>query len=232
MKNNLVVIPARANSKRLLNKNTKLLNGIPLITYTIRYAINFCKNSDIIVCTDCPIAKTISNNLGIMTLERPFYISNDHATTSSVLKYVLEIQQEKGCFYQSVTTLQITNPFRPANLYNDAFELFISDFHKDSVISITPNNKKIGNITNSYFESLNYQCEQRSQDINNSYFENGLIYISKPQQILEKENLFGSKILPLIVDANFPIIDIDTLEDFIEAEKILQKNRFLFDHIH
>ncbi len=231
MKSNLVIIPARANSKRLPNKNVKLFNGIPLITYTLKYAINICKNSEIIVCTDCPIATEISTNLDIITLGRPYEISDDYSTTSSVLKHVLITQKNKGKIYQSVTTLQVTNPLRPINLFDNSLKLFNSKIDKDSVVSVSKNKKKIGCIVDGYFETINYKSEQRSQDMNNSFYENGLIYISKPNQILENDNLFGKKILPLEVDGDFPIVDIDTLNDFLEAETLLINNINKFDHL-
>ena len=37
----IAIIPARAGSKRLPIKNIKMLNGIPLIAHSIKYAYSF-----------------------------------------------------------------------------------------------------------------------------------------------------------------------------------------------
>ena len=42
----IAIIPARAGSKRLPIKNIKMLNGIPLIAHSIKYALS---NSNLIV---------------------------------------------------------------------------------------------------------------------------------------------------------------------------------------
>ena len=54
------IIPARKNSKRIKNKNIKLLNGKPLIEYTIIEAKKSKLLDKIIVSTDSPIIKKIS----------------------------------------------------------------------------------------------------------------------------------------------------------------------------
>jgi len=46
------IIPARSGSKGLKNKNIKILNGKPMIAYTIEAAVNSSIFDDIIVSTD------------------------------------------------------------------------------------------------------------------------------------------------------------------------------------
>jgi len=41
IKNSIVVIPARKNSKRIKGKNLRILNGKPLIAHTIEYALKY-----------------------------------------------------------------------------------------------------------------------------------------------------------------------------------------------
>jgi CMP-N,N'-diacetyllegionaminic acid synthase len=50
----IALIPARAGSKRIPGKNTKLLAGRPLIDYTIRAAIEADCFTRIYICTDDP----------------------------------------------------------------------------------------------------------------------------------------------------------------------------------
>ena len=57
----LAIIPARAGSKGLKNKNIKLLNGKPLIAYTIMEAKKSKLISNIVVSTDSDEIASISN---------------------------------------------------------------------------------------------------------------------------------------------------------------------------
>ena len=51
-KNAIIIIPARGGSKRIKNKNLRLLSGKTLIEHTILHALNSKFNSDIYVTTD------------------------------------------------------------------------------------------------------------------------------------------------------------------------------------
>jgi CMP-N-acetylneuraminic acid synthetase len=228
---NLIVIPLRANSKRLKSKNIRLFNGIPLLEYTINFAINCTKNTEILVCTDCEISKQIAIQYGLEVIDRPYEISHDLAKTSNVIKYVLEKKTKQNKIYNSIITLQVTNPLRPRNLFYEAIEIFNNTTMKDSVISVTSNEKKIGKIHKGYFSPLNYNLGERSQDIPKTYYENGLIYISNPNIILHTSNLFGEKIIPIIVDNKLCNADIDTLDDFESAENLLINNISYFKHL-
>ena len=231
MKSNLIVIPIRANSKRLLNKNIKPFYGIPLLEFTINFALNCTENSEIVVCTDCAISREISLGYGLECIGRPALISHEFATTSSVIKHVLvEKVNANGNNYNSVVTLQVTNPLRPNNLFHESMAVFNNAFVKDSVIGVSLNDRKIGSIDDNYFRPFNYVSGQRSQDMAKSYFENGAIYISKPQTVLNND-LFGDKILPFIHESKFVEEDIDTLEDFDKAEELLRSNLNVFRHL-
>ena len=58
---NLILIPARKNSKRIKNKNMVKIKKKPLIYWTINYAKKFEKDFDIVVSSDCNKVKKICN---------------------------------------------------------------------------------------------------------------------------------------------------------------------------
>lgn len=66
----VALIPARASSKRLPGKNTKLLGGIPLIRWTIQAAKDSGIFDDIFVCTDDPKAQDIAFHSGVHVFHR------------------------------------------------------------------------------------------------------------------------------------------------------------------
>ncbi|MCA0153713.1 acylneuraminate cytidylyltransferase family protein [Winogradskyella vincentii] len=217
MGNSVFIIPARGGSKRLPGKNLIELNALPLI----EHSINFAKqNSDItphiIVTTDNEEIKTFALKKGVQVFDRPEAISKDDSTTVSALKHVLEQSNRK---YEVVILLQPTNPLRPKELLKNAFKKFI-DSNSDSLMTVSLNEKKLGKIKNGKFIPFTYKMGQRSQDLEPLYFENGLLYISKADLILN-DRILGDNNFPYIVEHPYTTVDIDTLDDLKYAEFIV-----------
>jgi CMP-N-acetylneuraminic acid synthetase len=222
--NFIAIIPARGGSKRLPGKNIKLFDGLPLISYAIKLALSNKKISKVIVSTDDDEIARVAQQYGAEIIRRPKEIAGDTATTTSALKHVLETIFYSYELPQGVITLQVTNPLRSEKLLNDCIEEFEKEYKKiDSVITVSENKHKLGEIENNRFSPTLYKLEQRSQDIKKYYFENGQIYITKSTVILEKESVFGDEVYPIIVNDIFSTIDIDTLEDFELGEIVYQK---------
>ncbi len=217
---NIAIIPARGGSKRLPNKNILLLDGIPLIAHSIVYAQ---KNADIIddvfVSTDDEKIKEIAIKYGAKVIDRPMELAGDLDSTVSALKHCLEMINDKEI--ESVILLQPTNPLRPLNLLEEAFQIYKSN-NCDSLFTVSRNQQKFGKIQNNKFVPFNYKTGQRSQDLEPIYFENGLLYISKAEAIL-KDAVITENAFPFEVDHPFSAIDIDTQEDFDYAEYLLKR---------
>lgn len=215
----IAIIPARGNSKRLPNKNLKLLGGIPLLVHSIQYAkANGIQN--IVVSTDNEAIKTIALQYGAEVVNRPTELATDESPTVDALTHVLERLQE---VFDYVVLLQPTNPLRPKNLFKEAFAKMI-DGGYDSLMTVTRNEQKFGKIVNNQFVPFNYKIGQRSQDLEPLYFENGLLYITKTTLILEGK-IVGENNCPYIVNHPFSKVDIDTQEDFEFAEYMLGKHK-------
>jgi len=220
--NSIVVIPARGNSKRLANKNIKLLESIPLLVHSINYAK---KNGihKIIVSTEDDKIKQIALENNVEVVDRPIELSGDNCTTVSALKHVIENIKDE---FENVILLQATNPLRPNNLLVEAYQKYIEGSY-DSLMTVSRNHQKFGKIINEKFVPFNYMMGQRSQDLEPLYFENGLLYIIKRHLILE-DKIVGENNYPLVVNHPFAKVDIDTQEDFEYANFIFNqyKNEF------
>ena len=219
MKNKIAIIPARGGSKRLPKKNVMPLLDKPLIQYSIDYAKQNLDLIDrIIVTTDDEETKQIALKNNVEVVDRPEELSGDTATTVSALKHVLETIDYE---VENVILLQPTNPLRPKNLLEDAFKTFKSK-HYNSLFTVTQNHHKFGKIVNDRYVPFNYKIGQRSQDLEPLYYENGLLYITKAELIMQN-TIIGENAYPLVIDHPFASIDIDALEDFEYAEYINAK---------
>lgn len=216
---NIAIIPARGGSKRLPNKNILNLGGIPLIAHSILYAQ---KNSDLIdavyVSTDDAAIKRIALEYGAKVIDRPENLSGDFEPTVSALRHVLESIETD---VENVILLQATNPLRPQNLLEEAFEVFQKGDY-DSLFTVSRNHQKLGKIAANKFVPFNYEIGQRSQDLEPLFFENGLLYIAKASLILQ-EAIISENAFPFELNSIFANVDIDAEEDLEYAEYLYQK---------
>ena len=216
----IVIIPARGGSKRLPEKNIKLLDGKPLIVHSIAYAKAHNNSVEgIFVSTDDEKIKQVALANNAIVIDRPESLSGDFEPTVSALKHVLESIEEKP---EIVILLQPTNPLRPKELLDKALDIFIKN-NCDSLFTVTRNEQKLGKINAHRFVPFNYEIGQRSQDLEPLYFENGLLYITRVQLILEENRIISEKAYPMIVEHPFAAIDIDTQDDFEYASYLQQK---------
>lgn len=212
----IAIIPARGGSKRLPNKNTMLLGGIPLLAHSILFAQKHSFIDDVFVSTNDPNIKKIALEHGAKVIERPEYLSSDFEPTVSALKHVLQNVNQ----VENVVLLQPTNPLRPENLLNDAFEVFLKN-SCESLFTVSRNHQKFGKIVDNKFNPYNYEVGQRSQDLEPLYFENGLLYILKSKLILD-DKIISENAYPFQVNHIFANVDIDTQDDFDYAAYLIK----------
>lgn len=227
----LAFIPARGGSKRIPNKNMLVFNGKPLIYYTIKAAQNARCFRDIVISTDSEVISNYALSLGCEVVRRPHELATDTASTAQAAQHVLQYLKDSGRDYECLATLQPTNPLRTKHLISDCLNTYVNNTNIDSLITVSLNDKKIGIISNGYYKSKNYKPGQRSQDLKNEYFENGLLYISKADMVIEKADLFGTKVIPFIVDHWSGYIDIDEMYEFEIAEYLYKKHNKELDII-
>ncbi len=102
----LSVIPARAGSKRLPHKNIKPFNGLPLIQWTIKEAINSDYISEVFVSTNCKLTAELSTSMGAkVPYLRSEYLSSDEAKSVDVVIDVLNYYESLGEFFDFVMLL-------------------------------------------------------------------------------------------------------------------------------
>jgi N-acylneuraminate cytidylyltransferase len=218
MNRNIAIIPARGGSKRLPNKNIKLLGSLPLIAHSIKFAQENGIEK-IVVSTDDDAIKKIAIDYGAEVILRPAELAIDTSPTIDALKHVIQSIPED---FDTIILLQPTNPLRPKNLLEDALKI-MKEQNYDSLMSVSRNHQKFGKISKNKFLPFNYEFGQRSQDLEPLFFENGLLYITNSESILNGEILAGNN-FPLIVNHPYSQVDIDTEEDFKFAEYILENH--------
>ena len=96
--NTLYLIPARGGSKGIPGKNIKLLNGKPLIEYSIEVARQFAPDKDICLSTDDPKIIDVAESLGLkVPFLRPAEFATDKAFTPRAAERISSIEIPRDC---------------------------------------------------------------------------------------------------------------------------------------
>lgn len=223
----LAVIPARAGSKRLPNKNKLLLGGKPLIIWSIDAAQGIPEICDILVSTDDPEIADISKNAGaLVPWLRPAELATDTATSVDVALHALDWYEKEKGEIDGILLLQPTSPFRKKTSLIAGIEKFVKSLDK-SVIGVSPTHYhpmwmlKIGNegFLQKFIDGDGVNI--RSQDLPPAFFINGTFYLISPTNIRKEQSFFSEKTLPLTITDELEAIDIDTEFDFKVAKRLI-----------
>lgn len=222
----IAIIPARGGSKGLPNKNIKLLNGKPLIAYTIEAALQSKVISKIIVSTDDDAIADIAQQYGaIVPFMRPDYLASDTAKSIDVYIYTLDRMAETmECPITEFVVLQPTSPMRRAIDIDNAVNLFKTK-KADSVISFCEELHPI--VWHKYltddgrFEHIFEERINNRQDERKTYFPNGAIYVFK-KDLLDQGIYTTEQSYAYLMDRTASV-DIDTIEDFEYCEFLMKK---------
>ena len=177
------LIPARKGSKRIKNKNIKSFFGKPLIYYSIMAAKKSNLFDKIIVSTDCPNIKKISESYGAeVPFLRPKKISNDTATDISVIKHFLQFYLTKKIKFNYLCYLYPTNPLLKMNTLKKSFELLkkksaqkvltISNYEYPIQRALKNNNGVISFREPKFKDSTSQSLEDFYQDATQCYWYN------------------------------------------------------------
>ncbi len=217
-----VLIPARAGSKGLKNKNIRMLSSKPLIQYTIEEANNVFDAKDIFVSTDSDEIREVAENLGILVPKlRPKSLSDDSTPMKDVILHFLENANKPDY----LVLLQPTSPFRKSKHILEAINEI--DDKTDMVVSVC--DSKYNPYWNLFEETKNGDLKKskkgnfyRRQDIPKVYLFNGAIYIIKVDSMIKNRDLNFKKVKKYLMDWKNSI-DIDTIEQLQYAEFIKNK---------
>jgi len=222
----LAIIPARGGSKGLPKKNVKLLQGKPLIAWTIENALKSRYIDSIFVSTDDGEIAEISREYGAGVLERPEELSTDETSTTEVILNVLKIKKMREDSKDILIILQPTSPRRNFTDIDNAIKLFSSN-NCESVISVCESAhppywsfELDGLFLKPMFDEK--YLRMRRQELKITYVPNGAIYILKSNTLQRNKKLYSKDIIPYVMPVERSV-DIDNEMDFTIAE-LLEKN--------
>ena len=212
----LAVIPARAGSKGIPNKNIRLIHNKPLIYYAIQNALNSRYITDVVVSTDSPEVEIIASQMNVNVKKRNIALCGDSITLDSVVN---DVASGYDCDY--VVTMQPTSPTLTATTLDNAIEYTIKN-ELDTLISVV-NHPHLSWGDEQGKRIPNYSKRLNRQYLPPYYLETGAFLISKAE-VVTSHSRIGKKVDVYVIPEE-EAIDIDTFSDLMVADVLLQKKK-------
>ena len=219
----ICIIPIRSKTKGFKNKNIENFYGMPLVLHSVNSAKKSNIFKKIIIATDSDyyikfLKKKMSDHKisskKIFFFKRSRHSSTDTAPTEIVLSEVLKKYKN----HKLACLIQATSPFLTKKDIDKGF----IEFKKKKFDSMFSGYifKKFLWSKKQKLEPINYDLFKRPmrQKIGQYYIENGAFYLFKVKKYLSFGNRLFGKIGCYKMTYNNSI-DIDTKQDFINAEK-------------
>jgi len=227
----IAFIPARKGSKRVADKNIRLLGGKPLIAWTIEAALATGLDMDVVVSTDSPeIAAVAKHYCAQVPFLRPEQLAGDTTPTFDVLEYTLDALKTAGKDYDAVVLLQPTSPLRKSIHITEAMKL-LEQPDVRSVVSVSeldypvewsmmlPEDRRM----DGYVIQNEQALRTRSQDFPKRYRLNGAVYCAKTADILQHKSFYMRQGTSAYIMDKMFAVDIDDSFDFEYAEFLINR---------
>lgn len=225
---NIAIIPARSGSKGLKDKNIKLLNGKPLIAYTIEVAKESGIFDEIFVSTDseeyAKIAKAWGASIPFLRSEE---LASDNAATWDVVKDALQHYKKQGHEFDTVALLQPTSPLRKSEDIKLGYSMMnrkkanaivgVCEMdHSPLWCNTIPEDGSLDNFLSKDLVGL------PRQSLPSYYRINGALYITKVNYLMSADDIYQSGCYACIMKKENSV-DIDDAMDFMIASTLLEQ---------
>lgn len=227
------LIPARSGSKRIPNKNIRLLHGKPLISYTIKAALEAEIFDEVIVSTDSREIAEIAKSYGAHVPElRPSKISQDFSTDFEWVSHTLKSLNEtylKELDFMAI--LRPTSPLRSATTIIDAVKKLMENSWADSLRALRPVREHPGKmwIIGAHNEAIPFLDQSENfiathnrplQTLDPVWVQDASLEVARVQAVLENRSISGRRILSYKMPA-FEGLDLNTELDWDFLEYLL-----------
>jgi CMP-N,N'-diacetyllegionaminic acid synthase len=229
------LIPARAGSKRVEDKNIRPLARHPLIAYTIAAALQSKIFSDVIISTDSQQYAEIARYYGAeVPFLRPTELAGDVSPDIEWLEYTLRKLQEKGREYNCFSILRPTSPFRLPETIRRAWHSFLEEEGVDSLRAVEKCRQHPGKMWvvrgKRMIPLLPLSPEEQPwhssqyQSLPEVYVQNASLEIAWARVVFEGRTIAGNVLMPFFTD-KYEGFDVNSAYDWNRAEYLVRNKK-------
>ena len=228
----LGIVTARGGSKGVPRKNVRLLAGKPLLQYTAEAAHGAKFLTKTILTTDDKEIAEVGRQCGLeVPFLRPPELARDDTPTLPVLQHAVRFLEDRGEFFDAICLLQPTNPMRQSSDI-DACVALLEKTGVDSVVTVLPVPAEYNphwvyfrNDDGTFRLSTGEKTPiPRRQLLPPAFHREGSVYVMRRAVLMLKNSLFGDTLAGQLMDPARSV-NIDTMEDWAEAEKLLSTSQ-------
>ncbi len=217
----MALIPARAGSKSIPNKNSKIFCGKPLIQWSVLAAINCQLIDEVYVATDgIAIKKSLEKikNKKLKVIGRSLKTATDSAQTESVMLEFSELYK-----FEIIILIQPTSPHITDVDLTNAIKNYLKN-DATSLLSVVRQKRFIWKSNGGYVKPYNYDPNSRPlrQNFKGFMVENGAFYITKKSALDKtKCRISGQIIAHEMPERSY--YEIDEESDWIISESLMSR---------
>ena len=230
----LFVIPARGGSKVLPKKNIKLIAGKPLIAWSVEAATKaagLIGSCDVIISTDSQEIADVAKEYGAQVpFLRPAELANDTAASIDVMLHALNFMEKSGKDYKYLAMIEPTSPQRDEHDLVNAFNQLKSTPDAESIVGVCKTESchplfltKLNKGFLDPYENKTYKVYRR-QEIDDVYFFEGSMYISKVESLKKRKSFYHEKTLGFEMP-KWKSFEIDDMTNFLIIEQLLNARK-------
>jgi CMP-N-acetylneuraminic acid synthetase len=218
----LALIPARAGSKGVPNKNIRVFRDHPIVAYSIAAAVLSRQIDRVIVTTDSEEIADVARKYGAeVPFLRPAEYAGDDSPDIEFVAHAIEwLYKNEGKIPEYIVHLRPTSPLRDWNVIDEAIHAIkenpqASALRSCSVCVHSPY-KWFARGENGYLKPLldgvtNDGANMPRQRFPEVYAPNGYVDVLKTEFVVQNGLLHGESLMPFLTRE---VPDIDAEEDF------------------
>lgn len=219
----LTIVPARAGSKGIKNKNFVNFLGKPLIEHTLDFAKKI-RNNKILICSDYKkINKFEKKFKTIQGYVRPKKLSKDKTTLNKTLDHAIKwILKIGNIDFDYILVLQPTSPIRLLQDFKKILKILNKEKPKSicSVVKVKHHPEEyVKKVNKNNWSFLIKSKNKQRQNYDNYFFIDGSFYFVKKTFFLKNKKIISKNSHYFPLSISFPV-DLDDPIDLKLAEVV------------
>ena len=227
----VALIPARAGSRRVPDKNIRSLAGHPLLAYTITAAVQSGIFTDVIVSTDSAHYAELARHYGAeVPFLRPAGLAGDVSPDIEWLIHAINTLRDAGRNYDCFSILRPTSPFRLPETIQRAWQAFLAEEGVDSLRAVEKcqqhpgkmwvvRGKRMSPLMPLTSDGQPWHSRQY-QSLPAVYVQNASLEIAWTRVLFENNTIAGDVLLPFLTKG-YEGFDINSEYDWAHARDLV-----------
>lgn len=232
----VALIPAQSGSRRVRDKNTRLLASNPLFAYAIAAAKQSGVYERVVLLTDEEDTAAEARMYGA---ETPYLRRRTGEPDFEWVSWLMAKFASGGYVPDQFSVVRVTSPFRSAMSIRLASQCFAEDGRADSIRAVSPastnpykmwwysaDRERIVPVMDDCYRRTPEQPRHSlpSELLPPAYDQNAGLEIAKSSVLWEHHNISGPEVMPYF-SLGYEGLNIDTEDDFAYAEFLVETGR-------